>query len=50
VNSRIGRLTRCRHLSLFPIFVFAMSAQWFDNGLIVRRLPNEEISAKAAQP
>jgi hypothetical protein len=28
--------------------VFAISAKWFDNGLIVRRLANEETSAGCA--
>src|ERR1700686_340461 len=32
------------------IFVFAMSAEWFDNGLIVRHLANEETSAQGSQP
>ena len=35
---------------LDAIFVFAMSAEWFDNGLIVRHLANETISAKGSQP
>jgi hypothetical protein len=32
------------------IFEFAMSAEWFDNSLIVRHLANEETSAKGSQP
>ena len=32
------------------IFVFAMPAEWLDNGLIVRHLANEETSAKGSQP
>ena len=32
------------------IFVFAMSAEWFDNGPIVRHLANGETPAKGSQP
>jgi hypothetical protein len=32
------------------IFVFAMSAEWLDNGLIIRHPSNEETSAKSSQP
>jgi hypothetical protein len=32
------------------IFKFAMSAEWFDNGLIVWHLANEKTSAKDWQP
>ncbi len=32
------------------IFVFVMSAGWFDDGLIVRHLANEETSAQGSQP
>jgi hypothetical protein len=30
--------------------VFAMSAEWLDNGLIIRHPLNEKTSAKGAQP
>lgn len=32
------------------IFEFAMSAEWLDNGLIIRHPLNEETSAKGSQP
>ena len=32
------------------IFVFVMSAEWFDNDQIVRHLANEETSARGSQP
>ena len=50
LRSRRKAARRRFHLESDAIFMFAMSAEWFDNGLIVRHLANEKTSAKDWHP